>query len=135
MNLLPEEEWPATLDVSALSAEGWEPSAFTEFIVKIHSRCDLSCDYCYMYEMADQSWRDQPRRMSYEKADLSAIRIGEHVRSHDLNPIAITLQGGEPLLAGPGFIEHFVTSVRRQAGTDAKVEAGIQTNAVGLNNS
>jgi uncharacterized protein len=30
-----------------------------EFIVKVHSRCDLSCDYCYMYEMADQSWRDQ----------------------------------------------------------------------------
>jgi len=29
-----------------------------EFIAKVHSRCDLARDYCYIYEMADQSWRD-----------------------------------------------------------------------------
>ena len=37
---------------------------FREFVVKIHSRCDLACDYCYMYELADQTWRDRPRKMS-----------------------------------------------------------------------
>src|ERR1700746_395212 len=58
--------WPAGLYVPALLEEGWRPSPFREFIVKVHSRCDLSCDYCYMYEMADQSWRDQPRAMSAE---------------------------------------------------------------------
>jgi hypothetical protein len=35
-----------------------ESDLIPQFSVKIHSRCDLSCVYCYMYEMADQSWRD-----------------------------------------------------------------------------
>src|SRR5580692_5031920 len=70
--------WPASLDVPGLLEEGWRPSPFREFIVKVHSRCDLSCDYCYMYEMADQSWRDQPRAMSEQTADVTARRIGEH---------------------------------------------------------
>ena len=25
-----------------------------QFILKIHRRCDLRCDYCYIYTMADQ---------------------------------------------------------------------------------
>ena len=72
--------WPASLDVPALLEDGWRPSPFREFIVKVHSRCDLACDYCYVYELADQSWRDQPRAMSEETADTTARRIGEHAR-------------------------------------------------------
>ena len=29
---------------------------FREFVLKVHSRCDLACDHCYVYEHADQSW-------------------------------------------------------------------------------
>src|SRR5450759_706212 len=97
-------EWPVTLDVAALIADGWNPVPFREFIVKIHSRCDLACDYCYMYEMADQSWRAQPRRMSPEIAEHTALRIGEHARGHRLTSIGLILHGGEPLLAGRDLI-------------------------------
>ena len=100
MALSSELEWPSTLDLDALKAGGWSPAPFREFVVKIHSRCDLSCDYCYMYEMADQSWRDQPMRMSPQIADRTAIRIGEHARAHQLPAVSLILHGGEPLLAG-----------------------------------
>ena len=53
-------EWPSTLDIGELMADGWRPTPFRQFIVKMHSRCDLSCEYCYMYEMADSSWRTRP---------------------------------------------------------------------------
>src|ERR1700678_658023 len=96
----PSLEWPFTLDVSALRADGWQPAPFREFIVKVHARCDLSCDYCYIYEMMDQSWRDQPRLMSDGIAERTAERIGEHARSHDLRNLTLILHGGEPLLAG-----------------------------------
>src|ERR1700759_1188415 len=101
---MPSLTWPASLDVPALLMEGWRPFPFREFVVKIHSRCDLSCDYCYMYEMADQSWRDQPRRMSGEIAKHVATRIGDHARTHGLPDVAVILHGGEPLLAGPELI-------------------------------
>lgn len=125
-------EWPASLDVSALLDEGWRPSPFREFIVKVHSRCDLSCDYCYMYEMADQSWRDQPRAMSPETAESTARRIGEHAGAHGLRDITLILHGGEPLLAGRDLISRLVTSTRRCAGRGTTVHATVQTNGVGL---
>lgn len=94
-------EWPATLDVPGLQAGGWHPAPFREFVVKIHSRCDLACDYCYMYQMADQSWRERPKRMSEETGEQTAFRIGEHARKHRITEVALILHGGEPLLAGP----------------------------------
>jgi uncharacterized protein len=128
-------EWPATLDVAALMAEGWNPVPFREFIVKIHSRCDLACDYCYMYEMADQSWRGRPRCMSRETAQITAMRIGEHARAHGLSDVELVLHGGEPLLAGPELISYLVTAARDAAGSAVTVHASVQTNAVGLDDS
>jgi uncharacterized protein len=128
-------EWPATLDVAGLAADGWRPVPFREFIVKIHSRCDLACDYCYMYEMADQSWRDRPRRMTREIAEHTAMRIGEHARSHQLADIAVILHGGEPLLAGTDLISYLLTAIRDAAGPAVTVNANVQTNAVGLDDS
>lgn len=125
-------EWPASLDVSSLRDSGWRPFPFHEFIVKVHSRCDLSCDYCYMYEMADQSWRDRPRAMSPETAELTARAIAEHAKAHGLRDVTLILHGGEPLLAGPDLISLLVTSTRRLAGPGVTVTAVVQTNGVGL---
>lgn len=125
-------EWPATLDVDALIAGGWRPEPFREFVLKVHSRCDLACDYCYMYEMADQSWRTQPKRMTLTVASQAAARIAAHVRTHDLAEIALVLHGGEPLLAGPDLIAGVLHAVREESGPAVKVRATVQTNAVGL---
>lgn len=128
-------EWPLTLDISAIMAEGWRPTPFRQFCVKIHSRCDLSCDYCYIYEMADQSWREQPRRMSLDVAGETAASIGEHARTHKIPEITLILHGGEPLLAGPELIWKLVTETRKQAGQAVRVDVGVQTNGVGLTES
>lgn len=47
----------------------------SQFVLKVHSRCDLACDHCYVYEHADQNWRRMPVAMSAESADLSLIHI------------------------------------------------------------
>jgi uncharacterized protein len=121
-----------SLDVSALVANGWRPIPFHEFIVKIHSRCDLSCDYCYMYEMADQSWRERPRRMTMKVAKSAASCIGEHARVHEMTSVDLILHGGEPLLAGPELISYLVKETREAAGLGVRVNVRVQTNAVGL---
>lgn len=128
-------EWPTTLDIPALIVGGWQPVPFREFVLKVHSRCDLACDYCYVYELADQTWRSQPRRMSREVVDQAALRIAEHVRAHDLHAVRLILHGGEPLLAGPALIEYAVRTVRDSVGPRTMVDASVQTNAVGLSPS
>ena len=132
MSSKPGDEWPFTLDLASLIADGWHPSPFREFIVKIASRCDLSCDYCYVYEMADQSWRQQPRRMSADIADLTAERIAEHVHAHGLRRATLILHGGEPLLAGSKLISHLTTATRKALEPDVSLAVRMQTNGIGL---
>jgi uncharacterized protein len=88
-----------------------------------------------MYEMADQSWRDQPRSMSPQIAELTARRIGEHASAHSLPDVTLILHGGEPLLAGPDLISHLVKATRRWARPGTTVNATVQTNAVGLSSA
>jgi uncharacterized protein len=125
-------EWPSADDIATLIARGWRPTPFREFVLKIHSRCDLACDYCYVYEMADQSWRSQPVRMSPATATRIAARIAEHARTHGLHELQLTLHGGEPLLAGPELITHVVTAVRDAVDPGVRVDVSVQTNAVRL---
>jgi len=86
---------------------------FRQFLLKVHSRCNLDCDYCYVYRHADQSWRGRPAVMSAQVVDLIAARIAEHARQHRLAAIRVVLHGGEPLLAGPERIAYVAATVRR----------------------
>lgn len=100
---------------------------FRQFIVKLHSRCNLACDYCYVYTKADQRWRGRPRTMSPAVARHTADRVAEHVRVHHLTDVEVIIHGGEPLLAGTTAIEHLVTTMR--STVPATVRATVQTNA------
>ena len=119
--------WPLLdLDVPEIRRAGHQPVPFQQFIVKVHSRCNLSCSYCYVYEMADQAWRQQPKRMSRPIAAKVAERIAEHARRHHLPSVEVILHGGEPLLAGPQWLTELTGSLRAQV--PAQVNIGVQTN-------
>ena len=119
--------WPLLdLDVPSLRQAGHQPVPFQQFIVKVHSRCNLSCSYCYVYEMADQAWRQQPKRMSGPVAAKVAERIAEHAGRHHLPSVEVILHGGEPMLAGPRWLAGLTRSLRAQV--PAQVNIGAQTN-------
>jgi uncharacterized protein len=99
-----------------------------QFVVKLHSRCNLACDYCYVYTMDDQRWRDRPRVLSPKLAERTAARVAEHAHRHGIPEVRIVLHGGEPLLAGTAAITHFVTTVRAALGDRARAVITLQTN-------
>jgi uncharacterized protein len=102
-----------------------------QFILKVHSRCNLDCDYCYVYHSADTSWRDKPRAMDASVAEQVAHRIAEHAAAHDLPDVRIVLHGGEPLLLGAGRLEELLTVLRRGlTKTAVPVRFSLQTNGV-----
>lgn len=123
-------EWPATLDVDELIAGGWRPTPFRQFLLKVHSRCNLSCNYCYVYTLADQSWRLRPLTMEPSLLALTARRIAEHARRHDLDAIHVILHGGEPLLAGYSYLADAVSRLREILEPVVRVHVGLQTNGV-----
>ncbi len=119
--------WPLLdLDVAATRAAGHRAVPFQQFILKVHSRCNLSCSYCYVYEMADQSWRTLPRRMSPPVLRKAIERIAEHAERHHLTNLDIILHGGEPLLVGVEWLAGLVGMLR--ARVPAQVNVAVQTN-------
>jgi uncharacterized protein len=119
--------WPMLdLDVPAMRAAGHEAVPFRQFILKVHSHCNLSCTYCYVYEMADQAWRQLPKRMSQPVVGKTVERIAEHAEKHGLTSVDVILHGGEPLLAGADFLASLVGSLNAQV--PARVNVTAQTN-------
>ncbi|WP_426505180.1 FxsB family cyclophane-forming radical SAM/SPASM peptide maturase [Dactylosporangium sp. McL0621] len=97
-------------------------------MLKVAARCDLACDYCYVYESVDQSWRHRPHFIAPSTVAAAAERIAEHAERHRLARVRVILHGGEPLLAGPARLRDIVERLRAALGD--RLELGLQTNGV-----
>ncbi len=105
---------------------------FRQFVLKMHSRCDLACDHCYIYEHADTSWKGRPKAVSDEVLAKTAFRIAEHVKAHKLDVVHVVLHGGEPLLAGPVRLRRAAEELRGALAGLCTLDLRIHTNGVQL---
>lgn len=104
----------------------------TSFVLKIVSRCNLNCSYCYMYNMGDQTYLKQPKFMTLETVQVFADRLKNYCETSEIEYVQIVFHGGEPLLAKPDYFEKCVSIFKE---TVSKVEFifTVQTNGVTLN--
>jgi uncharacterized protein len=102
----------------------------TTYVVKVASRCNLNCSYCYMYNLQDRTYRDQPPSMPDEVRDCLITRIRSHAARHGFGRVHLILHGGEPLLFGKARLAAWVSAVR--AGLAPAVEPffSMQSNGV-----
>ncbi|MGW1228100.1 radical SAM/SPASM protein FxsBH, inactivated beta-hydroxylase extension form [Streptomyces sp. NPDC002530] len=105
---------------------------FREVVLKVHSRCDLACDHCYVYEHADQSWRTRPKTISDEVICRTARRLAEHAKTHALPSVSVILHGGEPLLAGPARLRTVCEELTAAFDGVAALDLRIHTNGLQL---
>jgi uncharacterized protein len=101
-----------------------------QFVLKVHSRCDLACDHCYVYQGADQSWRGRPMAMTDETIAWTAQRIAEHAKAHQLPAVHVVLHGGEPLLAGKERLRLVARTLRSALAGVCDLDLRIHTNGV-----
>jgi uncharacterized protein len=97
-----------------------------QFVLKVHSRCDV-------YESIDQSWRGRPMAVSSDVVSQTAMRIAEHVKTHELGRVEIVLHGGEPLLAGVAGLRAILVELERALGDLCRLDVKVHTNGVLLN--
>lgn len=108
------------------------PLTISQYVLKVHSRCDLACDHCYVYEHADQSWRVKPRAISSATADAAAMRIAEHAARHRLGRVRVVLHGGEPLLIGYAEMGGVLAALDRRIAPVTRLDISVHTNGVRL---
>jgi uncharacterized protein len=105
----------------------------SQFVLKVHSRCDLACDHCYIYRHADQGWRRMPSVISAETANWAGRRIAEHAVTHGLPEVCVILHGGEPLLLGVRRARTLLAMLRAQLSPVTAIDFRVVTNGVRLN--
>ena len=94
-------------------------------LLKVASRCNIDCSYCYVYHLGDFGWSRQPKRISPETCTAVATELRELAFSEG-QQFAVVLHGGEPLLLGKDGLG-FVIDTLRRALPDA-CAISIQTN-------
>src|SRR5882757_3574094 len=105
---------------------------FRKFVLKVHSRSDLACRHCYVYEHADQSWSSRPKVISDEVINWTANRLAEHVKTHALPSVQVILHGGEPLLAGTARLRRVCEELSGRLAGVSELNLRIHTNGVQL---
>lgn len=96
-------------------------------LLKVASRCNLDCSYCYVYHMGDEAWRDQPKKMSATVLEQVADRLAEQLALQG-TPFSVVLHGGEPLLLGPAKLDKFCRRLRAALPHPCGIH--LQTNGV-----
>ena len=103
------------------------------YVVKVASRCNLNCNYCYVYNKGDDSFRSQPPVM--DRATVSALlsRVLTYNQEQKLRRVMFVFHGGEPLLAGEEFFRYFVREAAAVFRGRVKPSYSMQTNGTLLN--
>lgn len=106
----------------------WQTRYVTQAILKVASRCNLNCSYCYVYNMADSTWKMRPALMSDEVFDAALERISQQCRATGQDRFRIAFHGGEPCLIGPDTFDAWCGRARAVLGEIVHLSLVIQTN-------
>jgi uncharacterized protein len=98
------------------------------YLLKVASRCNLNCKYCYVYNMGDDSYRSQPSRMAAETVSALLSRVATYCIDENLHEVTFIFHGGEPLLAGEEFFRSFVAKATAILGGGVIPTYALQTN-------
>lgn len=96
-------------------------------LIKVASRCNIDCKYCYVYNMGDDNWTRLEKFMSVSTIDATAAALGDLARKQG-RLFSIVLHGGEPLLLGAKRLEYLLQAFR--SVLPAEYPISLQTNGI-----
>jgi len=105
---------------------------FDALILKVASRCNLNCSYCFMYNLGDTTYKGQPKFMSYDMIDSILEKTKKYILKHNKKEFSFIFHGGEPLLIEKDFYRTFVAKANDilKGLPDVIFKYDIQTNGV-----
>ena len=91
---------PTTESTTDIIADSQSPGVVVDTVLlKVASRCNINCRYCYVYNMGDTGWTSMPKVMSRSTITAIATSLARLYRAQS-RPFSVVLHGGEPLLLG-----------------------------------
>lgn len=96
-------------------------------LIKVASRCNINCSYCYVYNMGDTGWSGMPTQISSATIATIAHSLSDFFET-EKHPFAVVLHGGEPLLLGAVKLRDALKTLRAKLPKDSPI--GLQTNGI-----
>src|SRR5215469_4218669 len=125
-------EIPAAASEAALRRTSASPTAASPFVfvlVKLASRCNIKCTYCYWFR--DAQVYAKPAVLTPEAEDTFCLRLEEHIREFNLPFFLLVFHGGEPLLFPKRRFDTFCKKLRAvEERTGCSIIRGVTTNAI-----
>jgi len=103
------------------------------FFLRVAARCNMNCDYCYVFNHRDQGWKKLPPIMEEKTIELFAKRLREYLLTNNIKQIFIVYHGGEPLLIGEKNILKYTDIIKSYLSDIVLVDFSIQTNGTLIN--
>lgn len=100
-------------------------------LIKTASRCNIDCTYCYVYNLGDDSWKENPKLMSVKTID-NIVNTLKNIYQYQGYSFAIVLHGGEPLLLPKDRLEYLLKEIRNHLPDYTSIS--IQTNGLLVTN-
>src|ERR1043165_1703122 len=93
-------------------------------LLKVTSRCNINCSYCYVYNQGDTAWRRMPKHMSPPIVGDVVRQLSMHLKDQQ-HPFAVVLHGGEPLLLPRPILESLLQGLRSEEHTSELQSRGL----------
>jgi len=106
-------------------------SEIDTILIKVASRCNINCTYCYVYHMGDDNWSRQSKFMSEETIEAICEQL-YHLSQTQQKLFSIVLHGGEPFLMGTKRLKDLLTKLRDVLPFSYPIS--IQSNGILINN-
>ena len=120
-------QMPTIASITDTTADEESSVTIDTVLIKVASRCNIDCSYCYVYRMGDSTWASMPKVMSSSTVSALAASLKGLLLDQRL-PFAVVLHGGEPLLLGQKGLEFTLATLRGAIGPEATL--CIQTNGI-----
>ena len=109
-----------------------QPATIDTILLKVASRCNINCSYCYVYHMGDDNWSRMSKFMGDDTVDAICQNLAALV-AHQHKIFSIVLHGGEPFLLGAKKLANLLAKLRQVLSFDYPIS--IQTNGVLISNT
>jgi uncharacterized protein len=106
-----------------------KPPIFKYLLLKVASRCNLKCTYCYWFK--DDTVYEKPRILTEEAEQALLTKLEEHINTYDIPHFTILFHGGEPLLLGKERFYNLCQSLKSiERKTKIPIYLSMTTNGV-----
>ena len=109
-----------------------KPPEIDTILLKVASRCNINCTYCYVYHMGDDNWSRMSKFMADDTIDAICQNLAS-LAAHQHKIFSIVLHGGEPFLLGANRLANLLAKLRYVLSFDYPIS--IQTNGVLMSNT